>query len=211
MQEKTEKPSQRKLNRARKEGDVPYSADLVSALVLGGGLLLLWGLSTGFQRGLQECFLSIFSNLNTLEPTEALKHVFRSLIEPVSLFLGGVCVIAFLAHFCQTGWIWGGKKKREKSHFLLLPLKVGVIATLGYFSLKGSLLSHKPFSPNLFSLSIRVVVSLILIGMCDLFYQKWRCHQRMRMTKYELREERREVEGEHHIKSKLRTHFTQKR
>ena len=205
MQEKTEKPSQRKLKKAREKGDVPYSKELTSALILLGGLLLLWTFSARLNQGLQRCFKVIFLGLNTLEPVEALKHILNGLLGPVVFLMMALVVIGVAAHFLQTGWVWGWRKGAEKSPFVLPPLKVGGVGVIGYFSLRKMVTSPPAsFIHALFFILLKVALILVLIGVGDLGYQKWRYWRRHRMTRQEIKEEKREMEGDARIKSRFR-------
>ena len=106
MQEKTEKPTQRKLKKAKQKGEVAQSSELVGALVLLGGVLILWGFSSLIQERLKLTFTLVYSSLKEPELDSAFQQAFTPLIFPLFFILTALFLIAFFAHFFQTGWIW---------------------------------------------------------------------------------------------------------
>lgn len=207
MQEKTEKPSQRKLKKARERGEFAYSAELNFALVLAGGLGLLWLFSTVLSGRLKGIFIGVFSGLNILELEEGLKQVAQEIVVPLVVLLGGILVIALAAHWVQTGWVWSRKRgrKQRRSRLLFSLLKVIVIGGTGYFTLRSASpsLHPSPLHETLFSLLAKVALALLVLGVADFIYQKWRYYQSMRMTKQELKDEQRETEGDRQSKNKM--------
>ncbi|MFW5873458.1 MAG: flagellar biosynthesis protein FlhB [Bacillota bacterium] len=72
-------------------------------------------------------------------------------------------------------------------------------------------LSHQGLEPGLlylgdliFQIAIRVLIFLIILGIFDLIYQRWDHHKKLMMTKQEVKEERKEMEGDPQLKSKRR-------
>jgi flagellar biosynthetic protein FlhB len=51
---------------------------------------------------------------------------------------------------------------------------------------------------------IRVCIGLLVIGIADFAYQKWKYIDELKMTRQEIKEEHRETEGPPEIKSKIR-------
>ncbi len=208
MQEKTESPSQRKLKKAREYDEFAVSSELTSALILMGGLLLLWAFSAVLNAHLQGIFTEVFSELNILDPEEGLKRVIWKIVPPLSAFLICLFVIALAAQWIQVGWVWGrrkGKKKAQSRIFFTL-LKVVVIGAIGFFTMKSVRPSLHPTSicETVFPLLVKVALTLVVLGLGDFIYQKWKFNQNMRMTKQELKDEQREAEGDCQSKSKMR-------
>ena len=198
MQEKPFEPTKRKLRKAKERGQVAKSAELISAVMLAGGWLLVWGLSTLLGNRFQVTMKTAFSNLSEPSLSLAMQKAFSPLLAPTLIILFGISVIAFAIHWAQAGWIWTWKKHKGKGsghslyRFFFALLKVGVvggIALLYFWSLK-----PKDLVKEAFSLSGLVIVALLFLGVIDFIYQKWRFHQEMRMTKEELKEEQKETE-----------------
>lgn len=59
-------------------------------------------------------------------------------------------------------------------------------------------------SKLIFGMLIRVCVGLLVIGLADMFYQKWKYNDDMKMTKQEVKEEHKQTEGAPEVKSRIR-------
>ncbi len=55
-----------------------------------------------------------------------------------------------------------------------------------------------------FGLGIRIGIAVLALGIADAFYQKWQHVQDLKMTRQEVKEERKNTEGAPEIKSKIR-------
>lgn len=55
-----------------------------------------------------------------------------------------------------------------------------------------------------FGLGIRVGIAVLAIGIADAFYQKWQHIEDLKMTRQEVKEERKDTEGSPEIKSRIR-------
>jgi flagellar biosynthetic protein FlhB len=53
-------------------------------------------------------------------------------------------------------------------------------------------------------LMIRICIALLVVGIADTMYQKWKYIQDMKMTRQEVKEERKEVEGSPEVKRRVR-------
>jgi flagellar biosynthesis protein FlhB len=62
---------------------------------------------------------------------------------------------------------------------------------------------------KIFLIGLWTAVLLLIIGVIDFTYQKWRFQEQMKMTKQELKEERKQTEGDAHVKAKLRSMMQQ--
>lgn len=121
--------------------------------------------------------------LEKLDPIKGFQRIFskRALVELVkSLFK--VTVIGYLSYITI---------KEELDQLILLmkmspPEIVGVIASL----------THK--------LGIRIAFALLLIAFADYAYQRWEHEQSLKMSKHEVKEEHKMVEGNPQIKGKIR-------
>lgn len=52
--------------------------------------------------------------------------------------------------------------------------------------------------------AVRICVGLVVIGVFDLIYQKWKYIENLKMTKQEVRDEHRDTEGSPEVKSRIR-------
>jgi flagellar biosynthetic protein FlhB len=56
----------------------------------------------------------------------------------------------------------------------------------------------------IFGFCIRVCIVLLVIGLADAFYQKWKYLQELKMTRQEVKQERKDMEGSPEIKLRIR-------
>ncbi len=109
-QEKTEQPTPKRLQEAREKGNVPKSTEVNSALVLLGGVGLIY-LSGGFiYHKLILIFKGIFNGgyMINLTDDNILFYLFRGLRIiglPTFLFMVGIMVIAVAASVMQVGFL----------------------------------------------------------------------------------------------------------
>ena len=118
-QDKTEQPSEQKLRKAREEGNLPRSKELVTALMTLGAALLL----NAFSGALAEMF-QVITTLNmklpksaAFEPEYMLKHLgisLKSMLLAVAPMLGLLALITILANIVRGGWNVSGKAAQPK-------------------------------------------------------------------------------------------------
>jgi len=239
-QDKTEPATPRRREEARKRGQVAKSSDLTAAVVLMGGVLMLYLMRDSILAqmvGLVRFCLGGEPAAAT-DPEQmvpALVISFRSMAGvalPVMLL---VTVLALVAAFGQVGVLFtlkpltpsleklnpiSGLKRMFSSKAvvqLLMGLaKMSVLTAVAYFTLKGrldelahaSLLSHVSIGQItvefLFTLGIRLTVALLLLAIIDLIYQRWKHDRDLRMTKQEIKEELKRMDGDPHLKRRRR-------
>jgi len=56
----------------------------------------------------------------------------------------------------------------------------------------------------IFGLGLRVGIAVLIIGLADAYYQKWQYIQELKMTRQEVQQERKDVEGSPEIKARIR-------
>ena len=56
----------------------------------------------------------------------------------------------------------------------------------------------------IFGLCIRACIALLAIGIADAFYQRWTYTQELKMTRQEVKQERRDLEGSPEVKARIR-------
>ncbi|MBX6423603.1 flagellar biosynthesis protein FlhB [Thermosulfurimonas sp. F29] len=109
LQERTEEPTPRRREEARKRGQVARSREVASVAVLGGsvlGFILAGGFLFLQIRMALEFFLGIpFRTLELPEAYLSLKYALEYGALGLAPFLLIVTLVAFLAHFLQTGGV----------------------------------------------------------------------------------------------------------
>src|SRR5690349_4277594 len=94
---KTEQPTQRRLEKARREGQFPVTREFVSALQFMVFLLLLGAAGGGWCRAFQESMRGLFrmaftTELNVENLTDITRRIGRQQFLPLAI--GGLAVVA---------------------------------------------------------------------------------------------------------------------
>src|SRR4051794_7473813 len=97
-EDRTEAPSQRRLEQAREDGDVPLSREAVQLAALGGGTLAVATLGPGAAADLAEAAAEILGRVQEAAPAEAVSALLRA-AAPLGL---GVAAAASLAAVAAT-------------------------------------------------------------------------------------------------------------
>ncbi len=95
--------------------------------------------------------------------------------------------------------------------------KIAIIATVSYFVIKSemknlSILFHTSVANILiymlkvaFKIFIYVILIMLFVAILDYFYQKWQFEKDLRMSKHEVKEESKQIEGDPMVKSRIRS------
>lgn len=96
-------------------------------------------------------------------------------------------------------------------------IKLIIIGTVAYLTIKAQLNNFLPLLDMsvgqilifmgrlIFLLTIRVSLAMLFLAMADYAYQKWEYEKSLRMTKKEVEDERKELEGDPKIKARIRS------
>jgi flagellar biosynthetic protein FlhB len=105
---------------------------------------------------------------------------------------------------------------RSVSLLILSLLKVAVIGVIGYVTIAGSierllaLVGASAWDIGVaavdltFTLGLRVCLALLILGIADYGFQRWQHERGLRMTRHELREEFKEMEGDPYARARRR-------
>ncbi|GMV98391.1 MAG: flagellar biosynthesis protein FlhB [Phycisphaerae bacterium] len=106
--------------------------------------------------------------------------------------------------------------RRAAVHLLMGLLKMGVLAAIAWATLRGRLgqLLHVTALPHeaivaaaaelVFTLGIRLAVALLILAIIDYLYQRYRTEQDLKMTKEEVKEELKRMDGDPLIRQRRR-------
>ena len=114
-QEKTEEPTGRRIQDARKKGDVAKSMEVPSAAVLLVGLLTLYMLSGFLLRNCLDLLRHYLTNLHTIEiiPGNMMMLTFESM-RHVAILTGPMLLVLFItalaANYAQVGFLYTTEK-----------------------------------------------------------------------------------------------------
>ena len=224
---RTEEPSEYKLEKARKEGRVAKYQEIGSALVLLFIVVMLIFLSKWIFNqllGIMNFYFSRTGTYNLDNPGlfQFFLEVFVKCVFPLLLISA---VVSVAANIIQTkGFIFSLKPIEPK--FSKIVPKIGEYLKKTIFSAKGLFNVAKFIKKDVFILcqiiksgqifealkqiammeaQILIVVAVIflIISIPDYFIQKKDFMEEMKMTKQEVKEEYKEMEGDPEVKSKL--------
>lgn len=239
--EKTEEPTPKKIEEARKEGQVAQSRELPNALVLAAALLIFLMFGSWLWEWLLEIFRLPLRQIGRLEiDQESLKWLgvrvgIRGVILLAPLMLG-VLVAGIVANVMQVGLMvttksmvpnlgkinpLAGFKRTFFSIRSLVELakslaKIGVISYVVYLTIQDAMgglinLTNQDTKEILVFVMVillhifwRVTIIMLILGIADYSFQRFDWKRQLRMTKQEVKDEYKQIEGDPHVKSRIR-------
>lgn len=238
---KTEEASERKLERAREEGNVPLSMEVKSWFMLFAALMMLWGLAPfvmertaaiafKFIERPAELPVDLLGLRDLLRETSF--ELFVTLLLPLSLFL----VLAAASALVQIGFLYAPKRMEIKWERINLfanakefitkakivdmlkgIFKITAVGYAGWLIVKPRILDILNTSSFdvasilalvyklLLLILLTMVMIIFVIAFADYFYQKFSYLKRQRMTKQEVKDEYKQMEGDPQVKMRLRS------
>lgn len=234
---KTEEPTGKKISDAKKEGQIPKSQDLSSAISFTiFAFLLVFLLSYTFEYAF-IFFKNYFSaNLTLVNIENELDALGLNVILFFFILSGPALAIAFLSAYIgnliQVGFMFVAEPLKpsadrlnpvsnlknifgKQALFGLVKniMKLGAIIYIIYSSLGETI-------PPIFNLSnigtskifyavvellrtivIKISLFLVVLGVADYFYQRYEHNNQLKMTKQEIIDEHKEMEGDPQIKA----------
>lgn len=243
-QERTERPTARRRNKAIDEGRVARSQDVNSTAILLGGLFVLSFAALKTLRGFTEFLQYVYCNLFRLDITvssvpDQVEGFLEYIVVNFGFFFFAIFLVAIVANLAQDRFqihfmkkalqpkfsslnpIEGFKKLISLNSFVELIkgiFKLLIVGLIAYTILKKHLLSNhfwllhnvtvaellKFFGRVCLELGAKLGVVLFIFALLDFAYQKWRYEKSLKMTKQEVKDERKQHEGNPEIKSKIR-------
>ena len=231
--EKTEKATPKKRKDQRKKGNVPTSKDVISVVSLVGCFYCLQMLFPGIVRRLKDLMLfqvSRIADMNELSLAN-LQLVGMKAVETAAWCIFPLGLISLAIGVLGTGIQTRFLFTREPLKFnlgKLNPLKgiknlfstrqlVELLKVVLYDILKDELvviaqmMDVNPVSAAVYVL--REIISMVLrIGMIfaaiagfDFFFQRWKYEKDMKMSKEEVKEEYKQMEGDPKVKGKIKS------
>lgn len=238
--ERTERPTPRKLQKARDKGHLPQSSELISVgtllvliavLTLMAPNLLQW-FTIQIREGM-SCENSVFTDSRAFINfvNQKLTDIMFVII-PIMLALFAGAVIAGVSvsglyfspgairlRFDQLNPVSGLSKlvnARSLVKLLISVLKLLFISTIVWVYLRSRLDTLgalrwawstqilTAIAKLILSILIRAGIGLLIIAIIDVIYQKWKYADELKMTKQEVKQDRRDTEGSPEVKSRIR-------
>jgi flagellar biosynthesis protein FlhB len=237
---RSEKPTARRLRKAREKGQVARSKEVPPAVVLLGSLVVLAYFGRTILFSLESQMRSL---LNFEAPSEITSRYLIKIVKGaelhvvmvLGLFLLAAMVFSVAANMMQGGLVFSTESLGF--HFNKLNPKNGlnrIFSKNGIVELAKSLLllcaisiisyqvisKYIPLYPRLvlmdvrklfywitsisYEIFIRVAILLAVIAIADYLFQKFRFAEQLKMTKQEVKEEFKEMEGDPTTKGRIR-------
>ena len=238
---KTEEASERKLERAREEGNVPLSQEVKSWFMLFAALMMLWGMAPFVMKKTAAVSLKFIERpaelpVDPLGLQDLLKEtsldLFIILLLPLGLFL----ILAAASALVQIGFLYAPKRMEIKWERVNLfanakefitkakivdmikgVFKISAVGYAGWLVAKPKILDILNASSYntdaildliyklLLLILLTMVMIIFVIAFADYFYQKFSYLKRQRMTKQEVKDEYKQMEGDPQVKMRLRS------
>ncbi|WDV47710.1 flagellar biosynthesis protein FlhB [Clostridiaceae bacterium M8S5] len=240
--EKTEKPTPKKLDDSRKKGQVFKSRELNSVVVLMTLFVTLKIYSKTLGDTLHRFTKLIFENYmlekNALAVSDIRKlflMMMNVFVRAVGPFLAVAFIVGLTANYLQVGFLFTFEPLKPKLsrinplegfkrilsvksvvELIKANIKIFLVGYIAYIYVKGQIQNiyklydmsvsniARYISSMTFGLVTRVVGILLVLAILDYVYQKWDYHKNLKMTKQEVKEEYKQMEGDPKIKSKIK-------
>lgn len=240
--EKTEPPSSRRLEQAREEGQVPQSRELMAFMVMAGGVLGLWMLSSWFvERGEHVMRLGLTLDRQDAFDANAIGMTLLTLGSEAMTTMAPFFILTMVAALATPilldgGWVFSPKAlefkgdrldplqgvKRMISWQSIAEMVKGILKTILMGGIVWWVVMHEQdklfamlsqpiesalpaFGQIILYAFIGFVAGLMVIALIDVPFQLWRYYTGLKMTREELRQEMKELEGDPQLKARIRS------
>jgi flagellar biosynthetic protein FlhB len=238
--QRTEKPTQRKKQKAREKGKVAKSQELTSAIVVMGGIVALKLL---FPWILSQTSDFTVRCLGPRPPVETFDDARRLVVDMIAggavilaPFLVAVLGIALVANYIQVGFLFStqplslnlqkinpvaGFKRlfsmQSVVRVVINGAKAGLVGLVFYLSIKSGMREYyslgdcgipvivKFMADQVVSVAAKASLILLALAMGDYAFQRREHTKSLMMSKQEIKEESKEIEGSPLIKSRIRS------
>jgi len=237
---RTEKPTHRRLLKAREKGQVAVSRDLSSASVLLGGLIMLSYVAPELLNLLMKEMRDL---LKLRIPAEMTVTFVTSIMNAAVLHLGMLVLVLMLTSFfvaiaasaSQAGLTisWeplgfhfeklspqkGLSRLFSKNGLMELAKSLAMLIIVSTISYK-VVVKYLPLYPRLvlmdvrqliywisfitYQVFLRTAIFLFLLSLVDYRFQKYRFLEGLKMTKQEVKDEHRDMEGDPLVRGRIR-------
>ena len=237
--EKTEEPTSKKREDARKKGQVARSQELNTAFVLLIGFLILRILWEFIYGNIAEYTTYLYSHISQSTSTEGIRELFIGIMillaKTVMPVMFAILVVGLGINVFQVGLMISTEKLEPKlenlnpingfgrifskrslvelakslfkivviGYFLYLYLKdqIPLVPQFIFFDLEQSLATA---ADVIFTMAFQVVGVIMIMAAADYAYQRWQTTQDLMMSKQEVKDEFKQMEGDPQIKARIK-------
>lgn len=238
-QEKTEEPTSKKIEDARREGNVPKSQDISAVVTLVVAILVtifLMGFLGERITNLYRYYQSFIGSEFDLRVIQAImvKSIFEVLIMLAPIVLS-IMIAGVLGNIMQFGFIFTTKpimpnlgkinplkglknllSLKKLVEALKIILKVAIVFTIAFivlFQFMKELPRTELFNiasqmiwlrDKALILAAIVIIAFIIIAVLDIFLVRFQYFKSLRMSKQEIKDEFKQMEGDPQVKARIR-------
>ena len=238
-EDKTEEPTEKRRQDARKKGQVARSQELNTAFVLLMGFFVLRILWEYIYENIASYTIYIYTHMPESTSVEVIKELFIGIMlllaKTAFPVMAAIMIIGLGINIFQVGFMLSTEKiepklsklnpingfgrifsKRSLVELVKSIFKIIVIGSFLYMYLKDQI----PFIPYLiyfdlgksleeiasiiFNMVFKVIAIIIVMAVLDYAYQKWQTTQDLKMSKQEVKDEFKQMEGDPQIKGKIK-------
>jgi len=239
-QEKTEKPTGKRVREARNEGNVTKSMEANSAAVLLSGMIALMAFGGWMMNRLMTMATTVYYRLEdiALEKSTFQDYLATSVVWVLSTLLPIFLIIAvtgIIINLIQSGFLWSTKSLKPKPdklnpfkgaknilnqqafvRFFFNIVKVIIVGWVGYVIVRNAWTKFVPLMDSsvwlIFLFLVHTVLKLMMwiiavlgiVAIIDFAYQKYKYIEGLKMSKQDVKDERKMMEGDPQIKQKIR-------
>lgn len=232
--EKTERGTPRKHQKAREKGQVARSRELVSMAATAGIIVMFYFSGSSFIEGLSEMMKRLLTLQYGFNPMLAMRFAATDMLRILLPFLLVSFTFALVSGAAQGGFVFkpfgfeferlnpveGFKRlfsRYSVVDFIKSFFKFVVGACIFYLVVKKLIVVlpltavadvreiFRIFLGLLFRAVMLAFVTFLVFAVADYFYERWRFERSLRMTKEEVRQEYKEMEGDPLIKSRIKS------
>lgn len=231
---KTEDPTPKRLEDARKKGQVPVSREVGTWLILLAGTLVVTLGGAALLTEIARIGRAFLEHAHALEPSAiaaGVRAVGLALALPLGLFmvvgaagpllqigpmLSGETIIPKLSKISPAAGVGRLLSARSLVEFGKGIAKIAVVSVVGYLVVAPYLDApeHLVGAPMPMLLAetgelvsrmlVAILMVLLVVAAADLAYTRFAHHKKMRMSKQEVRDELKQSEGDPMIRARLR-------
>jgi len=237
-QDKTEEPTQQRLDKAREEGNISISTEISSVMLMVVTLFTIMGTGSFMYGKVQALFTTFFLSLrmpinNEESALEYLKLASVYGFEIMLPLLIALIVTALIVNIVQTKGalsfkalepkgsnmnpVNGLKKIFSMKGLVELAkgfLKLAIVGYIVYYTINSNIYRFVSYAVTPIQNTLnssgyyilmylgRIFVALFVLSIADALYQKYQHKKDLKMSKKEVMDEHKEMEGDPHIKGK---------
>ncbi|OPX89326.1 MAG: Flagellar biosynthetic protein FlhB [Pelotomaculum sp. PtaB.Bin104] len=239
-QEKTEQATPKRLEEARRKGQVAKSADLTGALCLMAMVVLLFAISDSFFLELQRYLTGYFNEVgrhygSNYNPLLSISDAVIFSMKVLAPFFGVALLVVIASNVAQVGFLFSSEalrpnldtlnplsglqrmfSRRSLVELVKSVLKFSIIGGVTYQLIKknlDSLLVLFNCSPwGIYQVTVGFIIKVafwgglcyLVLSLFDYLYQRYEYNKNLMMTKQEVKDEFKQMEGDQQIKSRRR-------